>query len=452
MASRLTKFSAYTGVYVVIVIAGLAVVNFLAQRHNKSVDTTSSKKYSLSDQTQKVVGNLANEIKVTYFDKTERFPGAKDLLDRYANLSTKLKVEYIDPYKNPQVAKAMGVRAEGTIFVQNGPKQEEARALTEEELTGAVIRSLKSGERMVCAVSGSGEKSLEEMSSDGLSNAKQAMERINYKTKTIKLLEKAEVPGDCTILLVAGPRRNYLEPMVKAMADFVDKGGDAIFLLGPALTGGKEDTEDNKAVLELLAGWGIQLGNDVVVDESGIGAMLGLNEFVPLVVNYEGHAVVREMRRMATAFPLARSVEPKAGGKATAEKLFTSAEASYATKTTDLNKLRANPPKDTKGPIGLAAAVTVPGADAKQQARIVVVGSSEWVTNSILSFNGNRDLFLNMINWLSADEDLISIRPKELEDRRLEVKPSAAWMLYVTSFLPAFGILIAGFMVWLRRR
>jgi ABC-type uncharacterized transport system involved in gliding motility auxiliary subunit len=190
----------------------------------------------------------------------------------------------------------------------------------------------------------------------------------------------------------------------------------------------------------------------VVRDESGIGSMLGLNEFVPLVVNYEGHAIVREMRRLATAFPLARSVEPKAGGKATADKLFMTAEASYATKTTDLNKLRANPPKDTKGPLSLAAAAKVPGAADKQEARVIVVGSTEWVTNSILTFNGNRDLFLNMMNWLSADEDLISIRPKEPEDRRLEVKPSAAWMLYVTSFLPALGILVAGFMVWLRRR
>ena len=154
--ARQTKYTAYATVYILVVLAVLFGINFLAQRHNKSVDTTTNKRFSLSDQTEKVVKGLKQDVKVTYFDQTSRFQGAKDLLDRYDNLSTKLTVDYVDPYKKPQIARAAGVKTEGTVYVETGGKRQEARSVTEEELTGALIRALKGGERNVCFVSGSG--------------------------------------------------------------------------------------------------------------------------------------------------------------------------------------------------------------------------------------------------------------------------------------------------------
>src|SRR5882757_8394020 len=114
LKTRQTKFTAYVTVYILIVIAVLGLVNWLAQQHNKSVDTTANKRFSLSDQTKKVVTGLKQDVKVTYFDKTSNFQQAKDLLDRYDTLSTKLSVDYIDPDKKPQIAKQMGVKAYGT--------------------------------------------------------------------------------------------------------------------------------------------------------------------------------------------------------------------------------------------------------------------------------------------------------------------------------------------------
>ena len=108
---------------------------------------------------------------------------------------------------------------------------------------------------------------------------------------------------------------------------------------------------------------------------------------------------------------------------ATAEKLFSTSENSFATTNLSSAEIRIDPKKDKKGPLTLGAAGTVK-ATAKE-GRFVVVGSSNWVSNNILRFNGNRDLFLNMMNWLSSDEDLISIRPKEPEDRRLSLSSGA---------------------------
>src|SRR5215208_6969721 len=120
LKARQTKFTAYATIYILIIIAVLGLVNWLAQQHNKSVDTTANKRFSLSDQTKKVVTNLKQDVKITYFDKTSSFQQAKDLLDRYDTLSTKLSVDYVDPDKKPQVAKQMGVKAYGTVYVDSG--------------------------------------------------------------------------------------------------------------------------------------------------------------------------------------------------------------------------------------------------------------------------------------------------------------------------------------------
>src|SRR5687768_11208332 len=93
MKARQTKYSAYATVYILVIVLVLGAANFLAKRHNKSFDSTANKRFSLSDQTQKIVSNLKQDVTIQYFDQTSRFSAAKDLLDRYDNLSAKLKVE-----------------------------------------------------------------------------------------------------------------------------------------------------------------------------------------------------------------------------------------------------------------------------------------------------------------------------------------------------------------------
>src|SRR3974390_2661464 len=110
MKARQTRYWSYAGIYTLVILAVLGAVNFLANRYDKSYDSTSNKQFSLSDQTIKFVGNLKNDIKLTYFDKAPRSPRARDLLDRYPALSPKLKVQFIDPVKKPQQAKSAGYR------------------------------------------------------------------------------------------------------------------------------------------------------------------------------------------------------------------------------------------------------------------------------------------------------------------------------------------------------
>lgn len=450
--TRQTRFAAYTTVYVLIVLAVIGVVNFLANRYNKSADLTANKKFTLSDQTEKVVKDLKQDVVITYWDQPTRFQPAHDLLDRYKNISAKVDVRYEDTDKKRTQAIAAGVKQLGTIFVDIGAKHQEAKSLSEEEITGAMVRALKGGERTACFALGSGEHSIDDAQQTGYSSVKQLVEANNYKTQTVKLLEKPEIPKDCMIVVVAGPARDYIAPEVDALKKFVEGGGRAVFLLDPPLNFAKQEIDENKPLADVLAAWGVTADKDLVLDTSGVGQVFGMGPEIPLVTNYSQHAIVRAMKDVPAGFPIARSLTIKNGDKTTVEKLFETSDNSFATLNLKSADIRPSS-TDKKGPLTLGAAGTYNVGGTGGSGRFIVVGSSRWIDNSFLRFNGNRDLFLNMLNWMSSDEDLISIRPKDPEDRRLSLTArQMALVFYASVVAIPLVIIAAGFGVWWRRR
>ncbi|MCC6538473.1 MAG: GldG family protein [Bryobacterales bacterium] len=455
LKAKQTKFGLYALVYTAIVLGVLGLLNFLANRHNQSLDLTANKRFTLSDQTLKVANDLKQDVKITYFDRTTAFSapaGPKDLLDRYDNLSPKISIEYIDPEKKPTVAKAMGVRNFGATFIETNGRREEAKSVSEEELTGAIIRALKGGARTVCSITGSGEHTFENTEREGYSNIKEYLERNNYKTREISLLAKAEVPADCTVVMVGGPRRDYLEPAVTALKNYVEAGGRALVMLDPPIKLARDETDENAALTKLLADWGVTLNKDLVLELSPVGRLFGLGPEMPLVNKYEAHAVVRNMRDAASAMPLTRSMEVKGGGKTTVEKLFATSDNSVSTPDLSAAEIKVEAANNKKGPFVLAAAGTYNTGKEKLEGRFVVTGSSLFLANGYLRFGGNRDLAVNMMNWLSQDEDLISIRPKDPEDRRVNMSASQMRTFFFMLLAVPVAIIGWGLAVWNKRR
>src|SRR5215470_17820743 len=216
LKARQTKYLLYATCYVVLVFTILVVVNVLADRYNKSYDSSSNKRFSLSEQTAKIVNGLKQPATITYYDQSTRFGHAKDQLDQYANLSPKVRVEYVDPDKKPELARAAGIKNYGTTVVQIGDRREVAMSLTEEAITGAFIRDLKSNTRTICFVEGSGEHQIEDSDRNGYSRLKDLLGKDEYQTKSVNLVLKAEVPSECTVLVVGGPDADYQQPEVDA--------------------------------------------------------------------------------------------------------------------------------------------------------------------------------------------------------------------------------------------
>lgn len=456
MQARRARLGATSLLYTITIIAILVLLNWLANRYNKSYDSTSNKRYSLSDQTEKVVKGLNENVQVLYFDRPGDLTRGRDLLDRYDTLSTKLSVDYVDVAARPLVARQYGVNELGKVVLARGERTETADSLSEEAITGALVRLVKGGKRTVCFVQGSGENSLDDTGSfGGYGTIKNSLTRNNFEVRPVSLVANPQVPAECTIAVVGGPRREYLQPVVDALKTYVEQGGRALFLVSPPLQLKGQETAENKALVDMLAGWGVTLDRNLIFDLSGAGRVVGLGPAAPLVQRYEQHPITQPMvsRGVSAAFPWSRSVDGKVQGKASSQRLFSTGPDSFA--TNQLDKISQEvPSQDRKGPLNLAVAGRYEGGTPGKEGRFVVVGSADWIGNQIpFRALGNEDLFLNMLNWLSQDEDLISIRPKDPDDRRLTMSEGQLSMVFFTSvvFLPLMAVL-AGASVWWKRR
>ncbi len=450
---RQTKYAAYAAIYVLVILAIVTVANVLGDRYNKSYDATANKRYSLSEQTAKIVKGLKQDATITYYDQSTRFQQAKDTLDQYATLSPKVHVQYVDIDKKPQEAREAGIKNYGTAIVQIGAKKEAAKSVTEEGITGAFIRDLKNNTRTVCFVSGSGEHQIDDSDRNGYSRFKELLSKDEYEAKSINLLQKAEIPEDCTVVVIGGPSGDYLQPQVDAIKKYVENGGRAFFMLDPPLKMGREEIADNDALSGLLESWGVTAQKDLILDLNPVGQLIGVGPQVTLVAHYGTQPIVSEMKGVTTGFPITRSLQIKSTDKATVEKLFDSSDTSLATSNLSSAAVSVNDPKNKKGPMTIAAAGTYNTGKENSQGRFLVFGSSSWAANSFINFNGNRDLALNAINWLSSDEDLISIRPKDREDRRVTMtRAQMNWVRTTSQFLLPLFVVVTGISVWWKRR
>src|SRR5580658_8723613 len=296
MQARQTKYAAYATVYILVILAVLVLANFFANRYNKTFDATANKRFTLSDQTKKVVGDLKQDVTISYFDRATGMQGAKDLLDRFQNLSPKVHIQYVDLLKNPTLARAENVTREGEAVITVGARREDAKTFDEEGVTGALIRALKGGEREVCVVSGHGEHRLDDSSQDnGFSGFQTVVSKDNYKLQSINLLQKAEVPADCTMLVVAGPTGDYIQPEVDAIKKYVEGGGKALFMLDPPLQIGHKPIADNAALTGLLESWGVTADKDLLLDESAASQLLGGGPTAPVILQYDSHPIVNDL-------------------------------------------------------------------------------------------------------------------------------------------------------------
>lgn len=464
---RQARLGTLTTAAILVVIGILVAINYIASRQNKRWDLTASGQFTLSEQTRKVVSNLDAPLRILVFEREGRWPRFKDRMPEYEYLSKRVSVEYIDPDKKPALARQYEIQQYGTVVFEYKDRIERVVSDTEQELTNGIIKVVTGRERKVYFVQGHGEKDTSSSDRTGYSSIVSALTRDNYKVDKVVLAQQTEVPSDATIVVVAGPRTDYLPSETDALRAFLQKGGKVLFLIDPP---DKADSPPLTNLLALIREWGIEVGANIVVDASGIGQIFGTDASVPVAASYPSHAITSGFN-LLTAFPLARSVTPLGGGangryaQSIAETSPRSwAETNLAALLTrgDVNLEEGK--GDRRGPISIGAAVsasastTAEGASAQSdtvrtESRVVAIGDSDFVANFILGFQGNRDLFMNAVNWLAQQENLIAIRPREPEDRRLTLTADQQRRVTLVALvLLPLAIIGTGILTWWRRR
>lgn len=436
---------------VVLVLAILVVVNIFFARHHKRFDFTEAKLHSLSDQSIKLVKSLKNDITIKCFFREGNMSRSRmeDLLI-YAYQSPKIKYEFIDPDKNPNLIKRYEITTDGTSILESGDKENRITAATEEDITNAIVKITREKKKTVYFLEGHGEHSIEVTEENGYSFVKDELGKMAYDVKKLPLALADTFPQDCALLVVPGPQKDLLPNELETISKYIQGGGRVFFMVDPLAANG---------LAAYLAKFGFRVGDDVVVDR--VSRLVGGDDFVPFIQDYESHEITKNFR-YATFFPLARSVElidPKPEGVLTSQILGKTGPNSWSERELEeKKKVVFNKEKDKAGPIAISGVATIKtsleaGSGPAKEGRVAVFGDSDFASNRYYNLSANSNFFFNTVNWLTEESDLISIAPKTSNPRTIQLMPAQIRIIFFVSviILPLI-VLIFGISIWVRRR
>ncbi len=468
-SGRNARYGTLAAASVAVVLAILVAINYIAERRHKRWDLTESKQFSLSDQTRKILDGLQKPVQIKVFTRSEDFERFRDRLDQYEYASKQVKIEYIDVEKKPAVANQYQVQSIGTVVVEHEGRVERATSDTEQEITNAIVKAISGRQHKIYFIEGHGERAPDGTENTGYSTIAGGLSAENFTHDKLALAQNKDVPADASVLIVAGPKTDFFPAEIEMVKRYLARGGKILFMIDPPE---KADAPPLTNILALLKEWAIEVENNIVVDASGMGQLLGTGAEVPVAVRYEQHAITDRFR-LITAYRLARSVNAVSGGVngRFAQALVQTSQNSWG--ETDIKRLmtsgevtRDADKGDKPGPVSLAAAVSAPVPDPpdapkeenkdaapRPETRIVVFGDSDFAANGWLGVPGNRDLFMNTINWLAQQENLISIRPRDPKDTRMTLTADQQRRIFwITVIIIPGLILLAGVQTWWRRR
>jgi ABC-type uncharacterized transport system involved in gliding motility auxiliary subunit len=470
---RGARYGTLSIVSILVFLAILVAVNYLGTRQNKRWDFTANQVFSLSDQTVRILRELDAPATFTVYERIDRQPSHRDRLEEFTYHSTQVKTEFVDPDREPGRASDAKIEVLPTILIEHKGRTERVTSSNEQDLTNGLIKAVTGRVRKVYFTQGHGEKDLASTERIGYSTISEAMKRDNYTFDSLVLITQKAVPDDATILVIAGPTADFFPPEMEMLNAYAAKGGKVMVLLDPPAKPGATQP----LLTQFLMDWGITPGNDVVLDASGMGRLINTDASVPVVAQYPNHPITESLTGAMSAYPMARSMAPVEGGTNghTAQPVLTTtpqswAEADIASLSAKSGQIEFNADKgDRQGPITLAAAVSAPATvtppaptnaspdspdgPSTPETRVVAVGDSDFASNYAIGVPGNSDFFMNALNWLAQQENLIAVRPRQPQDHRLTLTADQQNRIMILSLLIIPGLVFAsGVYTWWRRR
>lgn len=449
----------------VVVIALVVIVYLVTMNHNKRTDLTKVRRFSLSDQTIKVLEKLEKPVQAyAFYGKHQDTTSIRDLFNEYRYNYRDFNFELIDPDVNPGMVKDMGVEEYGELILKYGEKTEKVKVDTEEGITNSLIKLSQTGVKNVYFISGHGEHSIEDYSNIGYDKIKASIANENFQVKDVLLLREERVPEDASVLISAGPAKDYEPYEIDLIDRYIMDGGRVLFLMDPESGDG-----GLKNIASLLERYGLILGNDVIIDP--LSRVLSGDFFMPVINTYTYNPITKNFN-IAIFLRLARSIQTmdNAGENIFTREVAQTGETSWAEK--DLKNLLSgkgaefNEGVDLKGPVTIMAysTVTLSSGEEKEEGEtgevekekegiVLAIGDSDFINNAMYQTQGNKDLFLNTVNFLADRGELISVRPKQEESVFLTMTTKQGRLAFlVTVILTPLFVILIGLYINIQRR
>jgi ABC-type uncharacterized transport system involved in gliding motility auxiliary subunit len=445
LTGRTARYGSNALVMSLALLGILILVNFLAMRHHRRWDVTAGRQYSLSSQTRQILDGLGEQVEITSFftEGDPRLEEVSSLLQEYAYLSDRVHFENVDPDLNPSTAREYEIRSYGTIVFEQGERRHNAFGTQEQDITSGILRISRDVQKTVYFLTGHRERDIQSFDQAGYGQAKQAMESDGYVVQTLNLAVTDSVPGEAAMVIIAAPETPLLAEEMNTLRTYLSEGGKALILRDPMRQAGLN---------ELLADWQVAFGEATILDATN--SLLG-DPGVPLVARYEFSQITKDLPM--AFFPLACPVDdladednPPAGRTFTP--LFQSGPRSWGETDLESSQARYDEEQDQAGPLVMGAIVEQE-VKGMEKTRLILFGDSDFASNAAIDSVGNADLFLNSVNWLAEEEELIAIRPRPPETRQLFLSNAQSRLVgYISWILLPVVVLGVGAYVWWQRR
>ena len=403
-------------------------------------DLSAGGRHSLSATSRSVLDRLEGPVAITAFvpDDPALRRAVDDLVNRYRRHYPELTLKTVDPKQEADEARRLDIPASGAVNVEYGGGTELLLRLSETTLTSALQWLLVRGEHWIVAIKGHGERRLDGAANHDLRDFGEALQREGYRLHNVDLPATGAIPDNTGLLVIADPRAKLLLTEQAAIADYLARGSNLLWLADP-------DPTETSAWLEQLLPVNRLPGS--VVD--ALGARLGMEDprLVP-VNHYAVHPVTSHMKAI-TLLPDTAALNVRAATEEwTSDILMSSSDASWNETGPVKGEVARNPESgETAGPLAVGLALE------RGEQRVVVLGDSDFLSNAYLGNGGNLDLGLNVVRWLTGNDSLLDIPAPAAPDARLELSPRTVALLagFFLVLLP-FGLIATGLAIRYRRK
>lgn len=448
LGGRSVRYGSNAVILSAAVVGIVVLLNVLSSRTYSRFDLTEVKRHSLSEQSIAILRGIDQEITVIGFYPNGRNKQEfEQWLDEYKRYTDKLRYESFDPILEPGRAEQVQAWSGygGGLIMQRGSQSQPVYTADEQNITSALLKVSRDTQKVVTFLAGHQERSPTDFDQAGYGQIGQLLQENNYEVRTRNLAITDTIPADTAVIVIAGPETPFLEAEKGALIDYLLKGGKALILANPSLPAAGRGANVN----EVLAPWRIRMDDSLVIDAQ---RALSGDPTTPAIDQYRYHQITKDLATIA--LPLARPiVQEEVVDGITFTPLAESSSRSWA--KADLQQLAQSSDIayaegiDVPGPLTLIATV-----ESIAGTRMVLIGDVDLAANGFLAQIPNGQyLILNAIQWLAEEEDVVAIAPKANAPHSIYLNGIQQGVVCFGTliFIPG-AILIAGLVVWMRRR
>ncbi len=430
----------------------LGLLAWLSQKHSAEYDWTSNGRHTLSQASRDLLAQMPEPIEITSYARKNSLlrDAVKNFIGKYQRHKSDIVLHFVNPDAVPDEVRNLGISVDGELIVRYQDRSEHVTSDQEQVFTNALQRLARNQERWVAFIEGHGERHALSEANHDLSEWTKQLFNKGYRAQPINLSEVQAIPENTGILVIAGPRIDYLPGELELILNYINSGGNLLWLHEP----GPLYKLDSLA--ERLS---IQFYPGAVIDYAG--QLIGINDpTITLITNslYAPHPVT-EGFEFTTLFPMAGAIEILDTDKWSITPILNTGDHTWSETAKLEGEVNYDEGTDTLGPltIGLSLEREVEAGKGDElvtkQQRIVVIGDGDFLSNTYLANSGNNELGTRIINWLSSDDEFISIPPKVANDTKLNISPTVLGVIGIGFlFVLPSALVVIGITIGLRRK